>query len=63
MPDDKVGEPDKSRVAANQDDEVNHLAQTLGISSTEARKLIERFGNNRGRIYAAAENLKQGGQR
>ena len=31
MPDDKskVGEPDRSRVAADQDHEVSHLAETL----------------------------------
>jgi hypothetical protein len=59
MPDDKtkVGEPDRSKVAADQDYEVNHLAQKYGISSAEARELIERFGNNRENLYAAAEML------
>jgi len=62
MPDDKrnVGEPDRSRVAAHQDYEVSHLAETLGISSPEARKLIECFGNDREELYAAVETLKQG---
>ena len=62
MPDDKskVGEPDRSRVAANQDYEIRHLAEQYGISSAEARKLIERFGDNREKIYAAAETLRQG---
>ena len=64
MPDDKskVGEPDRSRVAADQDYEVSHLAETLGISIAEARKLIERFGNDREKLYAAAEMLKQSRQ-
>jgi Protein of unknown function (DUF3606) len=64
MPDDKsnVGEPDRSKVAADQDYEVSHLAESLGISSAEARKLIERFGNDREKLYAAAETLKQGRQ-
>ena len=62
MPDDKskVGEPDRSRVAADQDYEVSHLAETLGISSAAVRKLIERFGNDRDKIYATAETLKLG---
>ena len=62
MPDDKskVGEPDRSKVAEDQDYEVNHLAQQYGISRKDARKLIERLGNDREKLYAAAEMLKQG---
>ena len=61
MPDNKsnVGEPDRSKVAADQDYEVSHLAESLGISSAEARKLIEGFGDGREKLYAAAETLKQ----
>jgi hypothetical protein len=61
MPDDKskVGEPDRSEVAADQDYEVNHLAQKYGISGAKARELIERFGNNRENLYAAGEMLSQ----
>ena len=49
MPDDKskVGEPDRSKVAEDQDYEVNQLAQKYGISSADARKLIKRAGNDR----------------
>ena len=62
MPDDKskVGESDRSRVAADQDYEVSHLAKTLSISSEEARELIERFGDDRDKIYAAVETMKLG---
>ena len=62
MPDDKtkVGEPDRSKVAKDQDYEVSYLAHELGISSEQARKLIDRFGGNREKIYAAAATLKQG---
>ena len=62
MPDDKskVGEPDRSKVAKVQDYEVGYLAHEFGISSEAARKLIDRFGGNRERIYAAAAMLKQG---
>ena len=64
MPDDKskVGEPDRSRVAGDQDDEFLHLADQYGISGSEARKLIERFGNDRDKLYAAAELIKLGRQ-
>ena len=43
MPDDKskVGEPDRSPVAADEDHEVSHLAETLSIGSDEAPTLIE----------------------
>jgi hypothetical protein len=64
MPDDKskVGQPDRSRVASDQDYEVSHLAQEYGISIAEARKLIERFGNDREKLHAGAEMLRQGRQ-
>jgi hypothetical protein len=58
----KIGEPDRGRVAKDQDYEVSNVAHKHGISSAEARKLIERFGGNREKIYAAAETLKQGRQ-
>ena len=47
MSDDKtnVG-PDRSKVAGELDYEVNFVIQS-GISSAEARKIIERFGNDR----------------
>ena len=62
MPDDKskVGEPDRSPVAADQDHEVSHLAETLSISSDDARKLIERCGDDQDKIYATVETLKLG---
>jgi hypothetical protein len=39
MPDDKtkVGEPDRSRVAADQNYEVRYLAQKFGLSDEQAR--------------------------
>ena len=62
MPDDisKVGELDRSPVAADQGSEISHLAETLSISSNEARKLIERCGDDQDKIYAAVETLKLG---
>ena len=32
----KVGEPDRSRVTADQDDEVSHLAETLSTTSSSS---------------------------
>ena len=54
MPDDKskVGKTDQSRLAADQDHEVSHLAET----PAEAKKPID----DRDKIYAAAEALKLG---
>ena len=56
MPDDKskVGEPDRSRVATDHDHEISQ------ISSDDARKLIERCGDDQDKIYAAVETLKLG---
>ena len=58
MPEDKskVGETDQSRVAADQDHEVSHLAETP--TSAEVQKPIEIY--DRDQIYAAAEALKLG---
>jgi uncharacterized protein DUF3606 len=49
MPDDKtkVGEPDRSRVSADQDYEVRQLAEKHGLSPTQIRELIARVGNDR----------------
>jgi hypothetical protein len=46
MPDDKtkVGEPDRSRVAADQDYEVNYLAGKYGLSAEQVRQLIAAWG-------------------
>ena len=60
MPDDKtkVGEPDRSRVAADQDYEVGYLAGKYGLSPQDARQLIARVGNDREKIDQAARELK-----
>jgi hypothetical protein len=59
MPDDKshIGEPDRSRVAGDQDYEVRYLAEKHGLSVEQARKLIDRFGNDREKLEAAARQL------
>lgn len=49
---------DRSRVAGGQGYELGYFARKHGISREEARRLIERVGNDRARLNAAAERLK-----
>jgi hypothetical protein len=53
----KVGEPDRSRVAADQDYEVRYLANRYSISVEQARDLIARYGNDRQKLHEAAKWL------
>jgi hypothetical protein len=59
MPDVKshVGEPDRSRVAADQDYEVRYLAMKHGLSERQALELIARVGNDRQKLDKAAKKL------
>ena len=59
MPDDKtkVGEPDRSRVSADQDYEVQNFAEKHRLSPQQVRDLIARFGNNREKLERAAQHL------
>jgi Protein of unknown function (DUF3606) len=61
MPDDKskVGEPDRRRVAADQDYEVGYLAGKYGLSAKQVRQLIARVGNDREKLDQAAQKLKR----
>ena len=61
MPDDKtkVGEPDRSRLAADQVYEVAYLATKYGISGEQARDLIARVGNDREKLEQAARELRR----
>ena len=60
MPDDKtkVGEPDRSRVASDQNYEVSQLAQKHGLNQQQARDLIARVGNDREKLDQAAKELR-----
>jgi Protein of unknown function (DUF3606) len=62
MPDDKtkVGEPDRSRVAADQDHEVRQLqlAEKHGLSLQQALDLIARHGTSREKLEEAAKKLR-----
>jgi hypothetical protein len=59
MPDDKshVGEPDRSRVAGDQDYEVRYLAEKHGLTVEQARDLIAKVGNNREKLDEAVRKL------
>jgi hypothetical protein len=61
MADDKNnrGGRDRSRVAAGQGYELGYFARKHGIPREEARKLIEKVGNDREKLNAAAEKLKR----
>lgn len=54
-----VGEPDRSRVSGSEDYEVRYFADKHGISMDQARGLIEKHGNQRDELDAAAERLKK----
>ena len=49
---------DRSRVAGGQGYELGYFARKHGISREEAKRLIERVGNDRAKLNAAAERLK-----
>ncbi|WP_068875352.1 MULTISPECIES: DUF3606 domain-containing protein [unclassified Phenylobacterium] len=53
-----VREPDRSRVSGSEGYEVQYFAEKHGISMDQARKLIERHGNDRAALDAAAERLR-----
>jgi len=59
MPDDKshVGEPDRSRVADEQDYEVRYLAEKHGLTVEQARDLIAKVGNDREALDEAMRKL------
>jgi hypothetical protein len=64
MPDNKnkVGQPDRSRVSADQDYEVRQLVEKHSLSEQQARDLIARIGNDRKKLDQAAEELKTSSQ-
>jgi hypothetical protein len=52
------GGRDRSRVAGDQGYELGYFARKHGISRDEARRLIDRVGNDRAKLNAAAEKMK-----
>ena len=53
-----MGARDRTRVAGDQDYEVGFFAERHGISREQARELIDRIGNDREKLDAAARQLK-----
>jgi hypothetical protein len=51
------GGRDRSRVAAGQGYELGYFARKHGISRDQARSLIDRVGNDRDKLNAAAQKL------
>jgi uncharacterized protein DUF3606 len=49
---------DRSRIAGGQGYELGYFARKHKISREEARSLIQRIGNDRVKLNAAAERLK-----
>jgi hypothetical protein len=54
----KRGARDRGRVAAGQGYELGYFARKHGITRDQARGLINRIGNDRAKLNAAAQSLK-----
>ena len=52
------GGRDRNRVAAGQGYELGYFARKHGISREQAKNLIQRIGNDRAKLNAAAERMK-----
>ena len=52
------GGRDRGRVAGGQGYELGYFAHKHGISRAEEKSLIERVGNDRNKLNAAAERIK-----
>jgi hypothetical protein len=55
----KVGAADRRRVAGGEGYEVAYFARKHGITTEQARNLIERIGNDRTKLNKAAEKIKR----
>lgn len=53
----KTGGTDRRQVAGDEGYEVEYFAQKHGITAVQARELIDRHGNDRAALDAAAEKL------
>lgn len=57
----KRGGSDRRQVAGGEGYETSYFARKHGISKADAEKLINRVGNDREKLNAAAEKLKKAG--
>ena len=55
----KTGAPDRRQVAGGEGYEVTYFAQKHGIGRDQAQALIDRHGNDRAALDAAAAALKR----
>lgn len=53
----KQDERDRNKVSGSEGYEVQYFAEKHGISTDQARELIQRHGNDRDTLDAAAEKL------
>jgi hypothetical protein len=53
----KTGKQDRARVAATQDYEIRDFADKFDISPAQAKRLIERHGNDHGMLEREARKL------
>ena len=63
MPDDKtkVGKPDRNRLSADQNYEVQQFADKHGITGQQVKDLIARHGDNRQKLEHEAIKLSRSG--
>lgn len=54
----KTGKADRSKVAAGEGYEVSYFARKHGITAEQARKLIDKIGNDREKLNKEAEKIK-----
>ena len=57
----KTDQRDRSRVAGEQDYEVQYLAEQTGISAEQAREIVRAYGNDRETILRAARAFASAG--
>ena len=57
----KTDQRDRSRVAGEQDYEVQYLTDQTGISADQAREIIRAYGNDRETILRAAKAFASAG--
>ena len=50
---------DRSRVAGNEDYELQHIAEKMNVSIEEVRKAVEQVGNNRQEIEQFLQNRRR----
>lgn len=58
----KQDERDRSRVAGDENYEVQHFAQEAGISPKQARTLIKRHGHDRAELAELAKSVRRSAQ-